>query len=101
MTKTVAVKYKDPAALKSSLVAVQKNQSDSLIAGYLLGLFPLRFILILFGLIYMQRLVVFRADCRVRQGDLHPSLTGRNHRGGPDWWGTLLLMAVEGGEIKR
>lgn len=26
------------------------------------------------------------------QEDLHPSLTGGNHRAEPDWWGTILLM---------
>lgn len=76
------VKCKHSAALKSSLVAVEQKQSNSVIAGYLLGLFPLRFILILVSLIYMQRLVVFRADSQVRQEDLHPSLTGGNHRAG-------------------
>lgn len=44
----------------------------------------------------MQRLVVFGADSRVRQEDLHLFLTGGNHKAGPDRWGTLLLMGVEG-----
>lgn len=96
MFKTVTIKGKHSAALKSSLVAVAEKHSNSLIVDYLLGLFLLRFILIIFSLIYMQRLVVFRADCRVRQDDLHLFLTGGNHKAGPHRWGTLLLMGVEG-----
>lgn len=98
MFKTVTIKGKHSAALTSSLVAVEEKHSNSLIVDYLLGLFLLRFILIIFSLIYMQRLVVFRADSRVRQEDLHLFLTGGNRRkkAGPDRWGTLLLMGVEG-----
>lgn len=52
MFKTVTIKGKHSAALKSSLVAVEEKHSNSLIVDYLLGLFlGLLYIIIFAGII--------------------------------------------------